>query len=247
MWNPFPNENRRETLKPMHSCRKSREIIIALLSGDLPEAKRQAVLQDVESCPRCGQEYRAGAQALRTLARAQDAMLPPESYWPEYETALRNRLLAMNQVTRHPGNRGGRWYLSLGVAAAAAAVLFAVRPREAVSRAPIDRFGSRVHIQRVDLLLRAMDRSGAPTDHQNQRRHARSILQDNTVLRLQAEALGDTRTAATLSQFEPLLLDVAHLPEHPDPEEWDALRKRIQRESTYIETSLERGDVEGAR
>ena len=231
----------------MHSCRKSRETIVALLSGDLPEATRQAMLQDIETCPRCGREYLAGAQALRTLERARDAILPPESYWPEYETALRNRVLATNRVARHPGNRNVRWYWWLGVAAAAAAVLFAVKPRESVARTPIDRFGSRVHIQRVDLLLRAMDRSDAPTDQQNRRRQARNILQDNTVLRLQAEALGDARTAATLSQFEPLLLDVAHLPERPEPEEWDALRKRIQRESTYIETSLERGDVEGTR
>jgi hypothetical protein len=231
----------------MHSCRKSRDAIVALLSGEPPEAKRQAMLQDIESCPRCGQEYLAGTQALRTLARAQDAMVPPESYWRGYETALRNRLLAANPIARQSGNRRVRWYWWLGVAAAAAVVVFAVRPREFVSPTPIDRFGSRAHIQRVDLLLRAMDRSEAPADQQNQRRQARNILQDNTVLRLQAEALGDTRTAATLSQFEPLLLDVAHLPERPEPEEWDALRKRIQRESTYIETSLERGDVEGTR
>jgi hypothetical protein len=231
----------------MHNCRKGRETILALLSRDLPEATRQAMLQDIERCPRCGQQYLAGAQAMRSLERAQDAMLPPESYWPGYETALRNRLLAANPIARHRGHRKVRWYWWLGVATAAAAVLFAVKPRELVSRTPIDRFGSRAHIQRVDLLLRAMDRSAAPTDQQTQRRQARSILQDNTVLRLQAEALGDSRTAATLSQFEPLLLDVAHLPERPEPEEWDALRKRIRRESTYIETSLERGDMEGAR
>jgi hypothetical protein len=231
----------------MHSCRKGRETATALLSGDLPEATRQAMLQDIEGCPRCGQEYLAGAQALRSLERAQDAMLPPESFWPEYETALRNRLLATNQVAARPGSRRIRWYWWIGVAAAAASVLFAVKPRGSAPRTPIDRFGSRVHIQRVDLLLRAIDRSAAPTDQQNRRRQARNILQDNTVLRLQAEALGDTRTAATLSRFEPLLLDVAHLPERPEPEEWDALRKRIQRESTYIETSLERGDEEGTR
>ena len=231
----------------MHSCRKSRETIVALLSGDLPEATRQAMAQDIESCPRCGQEYLAGAQALRTLERAQDAMLPPESYWPGYETVLRNRLLAANPIPKHSGNRTVRWYWWLGVAAAAALVFFTVKPRESASRTPIDRFGSRAHIQRVDLLLRTMDRSEAPTDQETRRRQARNILQDNTVLRLQAEALGDTRTAATLSQFEPLLLDVAHLPQRPEPEEWDALRKRIQRESTYIETSLERGDVEGTR
>ena len=231
----------------MHSCRKSRQTIVALLSGDVPDAKRRALLDDIESCPRCGQAYLAGPQMLRIIERAQEAMAPPESYWPEYETALRNRLLAANGTARHPRNREVRWYWWLGLTAAAVAALFAVLPRESASRTPIDRFGSRVHIQRVDLLLRAMDRSEAPADQQNQRRQARSILQDNTVLRLQAEALGDTRTAATLSQFEPLLLDVAHLPERPDREDWDTLRRRIQRESTYIESSLETGYEKGAR
>jgi hypothetical protein len=230
----------------MHNCRKNRDTILALLSRDLPEAIRQAMLQDIERCPRCGQEYLAGARALRSLERAQDAMLPPESYWPEYETALRNRLLAGNPIARHPGNRKVRWYWWLGVATAAAAVLFAVKPREFVSRTPIDRFGSRAHIQRVDLLLRAMDKSAAPTDQQTQRRQARSIVQDNTVLRCRRRLWGFTHSR-DVGQFEPLLLDVAHLPERPEPEEWDALRKRIRRESTYIETSLERGDMEGAR
>ncbi len=231
----------------MHSCRKSRHTIVALLSGDWPDATRQAVLGDIESCPRCGQEYLAGVQALRILERAHDAMVPQESYWREYERGLRNRLLAAKETASYPRNRKMGWYWWLGLAAAAVATLFAIRPRESAAPAPVDRFGSRVHIQRVDLLLRAMDRGEAPSDQQSQRRQARSILQDNTVLRLQAEALGDTRTAATLSQFEPLLLDVAHLPERPAPEEWNALRKRIQRESAHIESSLEDGSVEGAR
>jgi hypothetical protein len=247
MWNPFPNENRKETLKPMHSCRKSRQDIIALLSGDIPPARRQTLLDDIESCPNCGQEYLAGPQTLRSLERAQAAMLPPDSYWPMYEAALRNRLCTTERTATQPRNREVRWYWWLGWATALVVILFALKPRESVSRTPIDRFGSRMHIQRVDLLLRAMERSEAPADQQNQRKQARRILQDNTVLRLQAEALGDTRTAAALSQFEPLLLDVAHLPERPEPEEWHALRKRIQRESTYIETSLQDWEAEGPR
>jgi hypothetical protein len=84
------------------------------------------------------------------------------------------------------------------------------------------------HIERVEALLRSF-RNARPDDQSlaYEREQARSILTINILLRLRAEGEGDLPLEDLLSSVEPLLLDIANLPDQWNPSEADAIRERI--------------------
>lgn len=76
----------------MHDCLKTRELLVDLVFDELgPEARRRALLE-LETCPDCLAQYRSMTQALRVFDQVTEAAMPDESYWPVYETRLRERL-----------------------------------------------------------------------------------------------------------------------------------------------------------
>jgi hypothetical protein len=56
-----------------------------------PEVRRQALLE-LEGCPDCLAQYRSIAEALRVFDQVTEIAMPEESYWPGYESRLRERL-----------------------------------------------------------------------------------------------------------------------------------------------------------
>ncbi|HEV2664862.1 MAG TPA: hypothetical protein VG324_08120 [Blastocatellia bacterium] len=115
----------------MHDCVKTRELLVDLVFDELgPEARRRALLE-IEGCPDCLAQYRSMTEALRVFDQATEAAMPEESYWPGYETRLRERL----RLTRPSWTRrladwiGGFGPLTVGplpVAAGLALVLLAI-------------------------------------------------------------------------------------------------------------------------
>jgi hypothetical protein len=78
----------------MHDCLKTRELLVDLVFDELgPEARRRALLE-FEGCPDCLAQYRSLAEALRLFDQVTETAMPEESYWPGYETRLRERLRA---------------------------------------------------------------------------------------------------------------------------------------------------------
>jgi hypothetical protein len=76
----------------MHDCLKTRELLVDLVFDELgPEARRLALLE-LECCPDCLAQYRSMADALRVFDQVTETAMPEESYWPGYETRLRERL-----------------------------------------------------------------------------------------------------------------------------------------------------------
>src|SRR5262245_4675946 len=76
----------------MHDCVKTRELLVDLVFDELgPEARRRALL-DIEGCPDCLAQYRSMTEALRVVDQVTETAMPDESYWPGYETRLRERL-----------------------------------------------------------------------------------------------------------------------------------------------------------
>jgi len=76
----------------MHDCVKTRELLVDLVFDELgPEARRRALL-DIEGCPDCLAQYRSMTEALRVVDQVTETAMPEESYWPGYETRLRERL-----------------------------------------------------------------------------------------------------------------------------------------------------------
>src|SRR5262249_54657855 len=76
----------------MHDCVKTRELLVDLVFNELgPEARRRALLE-LEGCPDCLTQYRSMTKALRVFDQVTETAMPDESYWPGYETRLRERL-----------------------------------------------------------------------------------------------------------------------------------------------------------
>src|SRR5262245_33870751 len=76
----------------MHDCVKTRELMVDLVFDELePEARRRALLE-FEGCPDCLAQYRSMTEALRVFDQVTETVMPDESYWPGYETRLRERL-----------------------------------------------------------------------------------------------------------------------------------------------------------
>src|SRR5215510_2999540 len=76
----------------MHDCVKTRELLVDLVFDELgPEARRRALLE-LEGCPDCLAQYRSMTEALRVFDQVTETAMPDESYWPGYETRLRERL-----------------------------------------------------------------------------------------------------------------------------------------------------------
>jgi hypothetical protein len=130
----------------MHDCLKTRELLVDLVFDELgPEARRRALLE-LEGCPDCLAQYRSMTDALRVFDQVTETAMPEESYWPGYETRLRERLQSERPswAWRLAGWIGGFGSLTvrpLPVAAGLALVLLAIgwwtwQRRQAVGPSP---------------------------------------------------------------------------------------------------------------
>ncbi len=86
------------------------------------------------------------------------------------------------------------------------------------------------HAEQTQLLLRsfrnARTRSGA-VDVAYERKHARELLYRNIILRHDVARRGDLQTEELLSRIEPILLDIANLPDEPSAAEVRVVGNRI--------------------
>jgi hypothetical protein len=130
----------------MHDCVKTRELLVDLVFDELgPEARRRALLE-LEGCPDCLAQYRSMTEALRVFDQVTETAMPDESYWPGYETRLRERLRLerpswMRRLADWIGGFGPLTVRPLSVAAGLALVLLAIgwwtwQRRQAVGPTP---------------------------------------------------------------------------------------------------------------
>jgi hypothetical protein len=136
----------------MHDCVKTSELLVDLVFNELGlEARRRALLE-LEGCPDCLAQYRSMTEALRVFDQVTETAMPEESYWPGYETRLRERLRHERPRWRRPSWMqwmadwiGGFWPLTarpLPAAAGLALVLLAIgwwawQRRQAVGPTPV--------------------------------------------------------------------------------------------------------------
>ncbi|HWQ31978.1 MAG TPA: hypothetical protein VNQ79_03775 [Blastocatellia bacterium] len=90
------------------------------------------------------------------------------------------------------------------------------------------------HFERAQLLLRAFrnsrfDEGTDAPDLAYEKRKSRELIYDNILLRREAAAKGNLPVEDVLSSLEPLLLDIANLPDKPAPEAVQAIRARVQK------------------
>jgi hypothetical protein len=91
------------------------------------------------------------------------------------------------------------------------------------------------HFERAQVLLRSFRNSDESVDSTNfdvarERRRSKSLLYENILLRRDAETSGNLPAEEVLGSLEPILLDIANLPEEPSRDEVRSIKERMQRQ-----------------
>ena len=98
------------------------------------------------------------------------------------------------------------------------------------------------HLEKAQMLLRSFKNVSLESDDyvaeaSYEKELSRSILQKNVLLRRNAEAKGNLPAEELLGSLEPLLLDIANLPEKPSQDDVRSVKDRIQK--TEMITTLQ--------
>lgn len=93
-----------------------------------------------------------------------------------------------------------------------------------------------VHFERSETLLRVfrnvrLNTRGAAAAVAYERNRARQLVMQNMILRREADANGDVHVASLLESLEPILLDIANLPDKPDSNAVRTIRERVERKN----------------
>ena len=64
-----------------------------------------------------------------------------------------------------------------------------------------------------------------------ERKRAQQLVYQNMILRREADAAGDVQISSLLESLEPILIDIANLPDHPDEDAVRVIRERVERKN----------------
>lgn len=92
------------------------------------------------------------------------------------------------------------------------------------------------HLEQSELLLRAfrnvrLDRKGGASELSYERTRAQELVNQNILLRREADSAGDVHVATLLGSLEPILLDIANLRDQPRIDEVRTIKERVERQS----------------
>lgn len=76
----------------MHDCRTLESRLVDLVFDEIEADETLRLLAEVKTCANCLSEYRSMTGTLLIFDQAIEASLPEESYWPEHQAMLRQRL-----------------------------------------------------------------------------------------------------------------------------------------------------------
>ena len=76
-----------------------------------------------------------------------------------------------------------------------------------------------------------LNERGAAEQVADERKRAQQLVYQNMILRRQADANGDVHIASLLESLEPILLDIANLPDKPDNNKVRTIRERVERKN----------------
>jgi len=91
------------------------------------------------------------------------------------------------------------------------------------------------HLEQSEVLLRSFRNvrsahSGGP-EIAYERQRAQKLVYQNILLRREADASGDVQVTSLLDSLEPILLDIANLPDRPHDDDVRAIKERMQRKN----------------
>lgn len=93
-----------------------------------------------------------------------------------------------------------------------------------------------IHFDKAETLLRAfrnvrLNEPGTAKEVASERKRAQHLVYQNMILRREADTAGDVQIASLLESLEPILLDIANLPDKPDNRDVRAIRERVERKN----------------
>lgn len=93
-----------------------------------------------------------------------------------------------------------------------------------------------IHIEKSETLLVAfrnvrLNTATSDAEVAYERKRARQLVQQNMILRREADASGDVQIASLLESLQPILLDIANLPDKPDSNAVRTIRERVERKN----------------
>ena len=93
-----------------------------------------------------------------------------------------------------------------------------------------------LHFEKAETLLRAfrnvrLDEPDSATEVSYERQRARQLVYQNMMLRREADSAGDVQISSVLENLEPILLDIANLPDKPDDDAVRVIRERVERKN----------------
>lgn len=93
-----------------------------------------------------------------------------------------------------------------------------------------------LHFEKAETLLRAfrnvrLDEADSANEVSYERQRARQLVYQNMMLRREADANGDVQISSVLESLEPILLDIANLPDKPDDDAVRVIRERVERKN----------------
>lgn len=93
-----------------------------------------------------------------------------------------------------------------------------------------------IHFEKSELLLRAFrnvraTETGTPAEIAYERNQAQQLIIRNMMLKREADASGDVQVASLLENLEPILLDIANLPDGADADDIRVINERVERKN----------------
>lgn len=93
-----------------------------------------------------------------------------------------------------------------------------------------------MHLEKSELLLRAFrnvrtPKSGRPVDVDYERNLAQQLIVRNMMLKREADAAGEIQVGSLLENLEPILLDIANLPEGAGADDVRIINDRVERKN----------------
>lgn len=90
------------------------------------------------------------------------------------------------------------------------------------------------HFEQSELLLRSfrnVREDEIRSEVSYERRRAQKLVYQNIMLRREADASGDMQVSTLLDSLEPILLDIANLPDRPPYKDVSAIKQRVERKN----------------
>lgn len=93
-----------------------------------------------------------------------------------------------------------------------------------------------MHFEKSETLLRAfrnvrLNEPGTAAKVAYERKRAQQLVYQNMILRREADAAGDVQISSLLESLEPILLDIANLPDKPNAGAVRVIRERVERKN----------------